>query len=199
MLYLNIALRRLGFRSELIKRSRSSCYTIRMQPDAEQVPQPEQMTPPPADAIQWQAPEYLQRSRTPLWYVGFWTVVILLMLIAAFIVRSWSFVILVPVMAAALVIYSHRPPRQLNYAVSTKGLYINDQLHPLTEFRSFGVIQEEVMPALMLIPVKRFRPSLTVYFPPENGEAIVDFLGQRIPMEELHLDAFDRIVRKLRM
>lgn len=151
------------------------------------------------DAIQWQAPEYLQHARTPLWYVGFWSVVIILMAIAAFVIRSWSFVILVPVMAAALVIYSHRPPRQLNYVLSTKGLYINDQLHPLSEFRSFGVIQEDNWPALMLIPVKRFRPGMTVYFPQENGEAIVDLLGSRIPMEELHLDAFDKIVRKLRM
>ncbi|AHB42197.1 hypothetical protein RAAC3_TM7C00001G0339 [Candidatus Saccharibacteria bacterium RAAC3_TM7_1] len=150
-------------------------------------------------AVQWQAPEYLQRARTPLWYVSFWAAVIVLMGIAAFLIKSWSFVILVPVMAAALVIYSHRPPRQLNYVLSAKGLYINDQLHPLSEFRSFGVMQEESWPALVFIPVKRFRPGLTVYFPSENGEAIVDILGARIPMEELHLDAFDKIVRKLRM
>lgn len=171
-----------------------------MQPDTSPAPVAEPQAPAPTeDAIQWQAPEYLQHGRTPLWYVGFWSVVVILMLIAAFVIRSWSFVILVPVMAAALVIYSHRPPRQLNYALSGKGLYINDQIHPLSEFRSFGVVQEEMWPALMLIPVKRFRPSLTVYFPQENGEAIVDLLGARIPMEDLHLDAFDKIVRKLRM
>jgi hypothetical protein len=149
--------------------------------------------------VQWQAPEYIQTPRSPLWFVGFWLCVILLMAIAAFLIKSWSFAILVPAMAAALMIYSHRPPRQLNYVLSGKGLYINDKLHPMNEFRTFGILQEESLPALMLIPMKRFRPGLTVYFPADQGEAIVDLLGARIPMQDLHLDAFDRVVRKLRM
>ena len=149
--------------------------------------------------IQWQSPEYIAHPKPPIWFIAFWLLVVVLMAIAAFVVKSWSFTVLVPVMAAALMIYSHRPPRVLNYVLSAKGLYINDVLHPLSEFRTFGIIQDETIPALMLIPVKRFRPGLTVYFPQENGEAIVDLLGSRIPMEELRLDVFDQIVRKLRI
>ncbi len=147
--------------------------------------------------IQWQAPEYIQERRSPWWFIGFWIVTAILMVLAAFVVRSWSFTILVPAMAAALMIYSHRPPRMLSYVLSEKGLYINEKLHPLGEFRSFGVLQDESVPSLMLIPVKRFRPGLTVHFPAETGEAIVDLLGSRIPMQELKLDAFDQLIRKL--
>jgi len=147
--------------------------------------------------VQWQAPEYVQERRSPWWFIGFWVVTALLMAVAFFILQSWSFAILVPAMAAALMIYSHRPPRMLNYVLSAKGIYINDQLHPMGSFKSFGVLREESIPSLMLIPTKRFRPGLTVYFPVELGEAIVDLLGQRLPMQELRLDAIDRIVRKL--
>lgn len=121
------------------------------------------------------------------------------MVLAAFVIRSWSFALLVPAMAAALMIYSHRPPRTLTYILSEKGLYINEKLHPLGEFRSFGVVREESIPSLMLIPVKRFRPGLTVHFPAESGEAIVDMLGSRIPMQDLHLDVFDRLIRRLHL
>jgi len=149
--------------------------------------------------IQWQAPEYIQRPRSPLWFVGFWASVVILMAVAILVIKSWSFALLIPAMAVALVIYSHRPPRQIQYVLSGKGLYINDKLHPIEEFRSFGVLQEEAMPALMLIPTKRFRLGLTVYFPSEYGEQIVDLLGGRLPMKDMKLDAFDRIVRKLHM
>jgi hypothetical protein len=81
--------------------------------------------------------------------------------------------------------------------LSAKGIYINEQLHPMGAFKSFGILKEESIPSLMLIPTKRFRPGMTVHFPVELGEAIVDLLGQRLPMQELRLDAIDRIVRKL--
>lgn len=154
---------------------------------------------PQIDAVQWQAPEYVQHARTPLWYVGFWAVVVVLVLVAIFVLQSWSFAILVPAMAVALMMYSHRPPRLMSYALSQRGLYINDQLHPLSEFKSFGIMQQDQLPSLMLIPTKRFKPGITVYFPSEVGEQIVDMLGSRVPMQELRLDAFDKIIRKLRI
>jgi hypothetical protein len=174
------------------------------QPVAPQAPAAPQMVVtdnttalPEAQPIQWQAPEYVQERRSPWWFIGFWVVTLVLMLVAVLVIRSWSFAILVPAMAAALMIYSHRPPRMLNYVLSAKGLYINEKLHPLGEFRSFGILKEESIPSLMLIPVKRFRPALTVHFPLETGEAIVDLLGSRIPMQELRLDVFDKVIRKL--
>jgi len=147
--------------------------------------------------IRWQAPEYIQERRSPWWFIGFWAVAILLMAAAIFVIKSITFAVLVPAMAAALMIYSHRPPRILNYVLSGKGIYISEKLHSLTEFKSFGIMQEESIPSLMLIPVQRFRPGLTIHFPAEAGESIVDLLGQRIPMQEIKLDTFDRIIRKL--
>jgi hypothetical protein len=152
---------------------------------------------PDAEPVQWQAPEYIQEPRSPWWFIAFWFIAALLMVFAAFVLHSWSFAILVPAMAAALMIYSHRPPRMLNYVLSSKGIYINEKLHPMAEFRSFGIVKDETIPSLMLIPVKRFRPGLTVHFPVELGETLVDMLGSRIPMQDLQLDAFDRIIRKL--
>lgn len=176
-----------------------------IEPVAGPIEQP-QVTPdvqpvqlPEVQPIQWQAPEYIQERRSPWWFIGFWAVTILLMVAAIFVIRSLSFAVLVPAMAAALMIYSHRPPRTLNYVLSTKGIYINEKLHPLGEFKSFGVVQGESIPSIMLLPVQRFRPGLTVHFPVEAGEAIVDMLGQRIPMQEIKLDAFDKIIRKLHL
>jgi hypothetical protein len=149
--------------------------------------------------VHWQAQEYIHREKNAIWFVTFGGVVAILMALAIFVMNSLTFAILIPVMAAALVVYSHRPPRLLDYTLSRQGLHINDHLYKFTEFKSFGVVHGDDEYSVRLIPVKRFQPAVSVYFPEEAGEAIVDMLGARLPMEELHLDIIDRIIRKLRL
>jgi hypothetical protein len=103
-------------------------------------------------------------------------------------------------MAIAVVIYIRRPPRTLTYALSGKqGLYVGERLYLYEDFRSFGLIRDGDHHSIMLIPRKRFAPGVSVYFPDEAGERIVDILGKRLPMEELKLDVIDLLVRKLRL
>ena len=40
---------------------------------------------------------------------------------------------------------------------------------------------------------------MTVFFPETEGEQIVDFFGERLPMEEVKLDLIDKLVRWLRI
>jgi hypothetical protein len=154
----------------------------------------------PADKpVRWQAHEYIHHKKSPVWFIIFAVVVILLIAAAIFLLQAVTFAILIPVMAAALLVYSHRPPRVLNYTLSRQGLHINDHLYPFAQFKGFGVIRDGDEYSVMLLPTKRFQPGVSVYFPEESGEAIVDMLGTRLPMRELHLDAIDKIVRKLRI
>jgi hypothetical protein len=182
-------------------------------PEAPQVAQPSEPSPvvvvtEPAVAsapvqeeepVHWQAHEYIHHEKSPVWFVIFAIVIVVFMAVAIFLMQAVTFAILVPVMAAALIIYSHRPPRLLDYTLSSKGLYINDQLYPFSDFKSFGVIHDGDEYSVMLIPVKRFRLGTSVYFPEEAGESIVDTLGARLPMQELHIDAVDKLIRKLRI
>lgn len=149
--------------------------------------------------VRWQATEYIHRDKSPLWFVVFSFVCIVLIALAIFVIKSITFAILIPVMAAALLVYSRRPPRILDYTLSRQGLHVNDHLYPFGEFKSFGVIHGDDEYSIFLVPIKRFKPGVTVYFPEEAGEAIVDMLAARLPMRELHLDAVDRLIRKLRL
>ncbi len=149
------------------------------------------------EPVHWQAAEYHQHDKSVGWFLAFGVVVVLLMAAAIFLIHSSTFTVLIPVMAAALIVFSRRPPRQMDYSLSSKGLYINDTLHNFSEFKGFGVIHDGDDYSIMMIPVRRFQPGVSVYFPEESGEAIVDMLGVRLPMQSLKLDAFDRIIRAL--
>lgn len=151
------------------------------------------------EPVHWQAHEYIHHDKDALWFIAFALVVIGLMVFSIFIIQSITFTILIPVMAVALIVYTQRPPRLLDYTLSNKGLHINDRLYPFNEFKGFGVIRDGKEYSVMLIPIKRFRPGVSVYFPEEAGEAIVDMLGARLPMQKLHLDIVDKVIRKLRI
>lgn len=160
--------------------------------------EPEQEVVASSEPIRWQAHEYIHHERDIWWFIIFGIVVVAFMA-AAIYLQAWTFVALIPVMAVAIIVYVRRPPQLLDYTLSGQGLYINDKLYPFAEYKAFGIIQDGNEHSIMLIPIERFKPGVSVYFPEDIGESIVDLLGARLPMRELHLDALDRILRKLRL
>jgi len=150
--------------------------------------------------VHWSANEYIHEEKNGLWFVIFVIVALGFIAVDIFLLKSYTFSILVVVMAIALIVYSRRPPRLIEYTLSgDQGLYVGDKLYHFSEFKAFGLIKDREHHSIMLIPTKRFSPGVSVYFPEEVGEQIVDILGARLPMETLKLDTIDIIVRKLRL
>lgn len=160
-----------------------------------------QVTDDPTDTpVTWTAQEYVHLDKSPIWFVMFVIVVLGLIAIDILLLKSYTFSVLVVVMAIAVIIYTRRPPRMLTYALSMRhGLYVGEKLYNFSEFKAFGLIKDGEHNSIMLIPRKRFSPGVSVYFPEEAGEQIVDILGQLLPMENLKLDIIDVVVRKLRL
>lgn len=152
-----------------------------------------------SDIVRWKGLEHIPHERNALWFVGFAVTVVLLLALSILIIRSWTFTLVIIAATASLLVYVKRPPRELTYALSQKGLYIGDKFYDLAEYKSFGVIRNGIHYSVLLIPLKRFMPGLTVYFPHETGEQLVDSLAARLPMQELHIDLLDKLIRKLRL
>ena len=181
------------------------------QPEATQPVAPEedqnfQPTPlaqedtPANPPITWSAQEYIHVDKGPGWFILFALVVLALIALDIFFLKSWTLSALVVVMAVAVIVYIRRPPRTITYALSpAQGLYIGEQLYGFDQFKAFGLIKDGEHDSIMLIPRKRFAPGVSIFFPAEAGERIFDILGQRLPMETLKLDVVDIIVRKLRL
>lgn len=161
---------------------------------------PEAVELPDDTPTQWTAKEYVHLDKGPWWYILFIVIVLGLIAIDILLLKEWTFSVLVVVMAVALIVYIRRPPRDIQYSLSSRqGLYVGERLYHLSDFKAFGLIKDGEHHSIMLIPIKRFSPGVSVYFPEEAGERIVDILGQRLPMENLKLDAIDVLVRKLRL
>lgn len=149
--------------------------------------------------LRWQAAEYIDHERSVVWYIVFAIIVVVLIAVAVLLFQSWTFALLVPVMALALFVYTRRPPTIVDYALSRKGLYVNDKLHPYDSFRAFSVMTHAGHHSASLIPRKRFQLAQSVYFPEEVGEPLVDMLAARMPMQDAEPDLFDKIISRLRI
>ena len=148
--------------------------------------------------ISWEAEEYIVRDHNTLWYIGLFLVGAALGVLAVF-QGWWTFLILVILSVISILISTFRPPRKIKYELTKDGLKEGDRLHSFDNFKAFGILKENSNFSAVLIPKKRFGLSVKVYFPGGSGEAIVDHLGARLPMEEVKLDFLDKIVNFLRI
>lgn len=146
--------------------------------------------------VSWEGEEYIAKSKNAWWYIGLVLITVGLCTLSVFL-KQWTFLVLVIVAALAIIIIYHRPPRKIHYTLNQSGLTEGEKLHKYEDFRAFGILKEGTHYSAILIPKKRLSPQIKVYFPTTNGEAIVDALGARLPMEEVKLDFIDKIVNFL--
>ena len=102
-------------------------------------------------------------------------------------------------MALAVIVMARRSPLPIQYSISPKGIYVADRLYDFSEFRSFGVIQDSAGPYIMMLPVKRFSPGVTLYFDEKDGEKIVDMLGARLSLQDIQPDGLEKFIRFIRL
>lgn len=151
-----------------------------------------------SEPVTWTAHEYLHQEKGAMWFILF-TVIMLVLIGLSIWQQAWSFTALIVVIAIVVFVYLRRPPRELTYSLSEEGLMVDQKLYKYESFKSFGIIRDGEEFSVMLIPTQRLQPGVTVYFPEEAGEDIVDVLGSVLPMKDLKLDMVDRLVRMLRL
>lgn len=152
-----------------------------------------------ATVITWEASESVHHEKDMLWFGGLAAGALVLTAISIFVIKLWTFTILIPLMTVSLIIIAMRPPRVLNYQLSDTGWTIGEKQYAHTEFQAFGIVQDGPFFYLSLIPVRRFMPSVNVYFPEKYGEEIVDVLGAHLPLRTMKPDLLDLVIKRLRL
>jgi len=149
------------------------------------------------NVLEWQASEYVEHEKSAKWFIVLGLVALVFVALAVFLLHNYMFAVLIVVMAIAVALWARRPATEMHYKLEPAGVWVGTKFFALHDFRSFGVLQEGAIYAVVLLPIKRFSPGVTVYFPEELGEQIVDVLGTSLPMEEITPDWIDSITHKL--
>lgn len=162
--------------------------------------EPETTAPATADApeISWTASEYVAHQKTTNWYVmlglGSAGLATLTYLLTGDVISTAAIVIVGVIFGMA----ASRQPRTLAYGIDHGGIMIGEKFYPYADFKSFSVMEEDAIYSILLLPMKRFMPSVSIYYPPDQEDDIMAVLSTYLPHEARAVDMVDRLARKLR-
>lgn len=149
------------------------------------------------DSVSWSASEFVLHEKTSGWHLLVGIGSLVLAIIIYFLTKSIFGAVTIVIVGVIISIFGNLKPRVLDYLVSPEGITIGEKHYDYLLFRSFAVI-DSLHPSLQLMPQKRFAVPITMYFAPDDGDRIVDVLGEYLPFEHQERDFVDKLSARLR-
>ncbi len=149
-------------------------------------------------SVSWTASEYIAHEKGANWYLMLGLASFVLVIIVFVLTRDIFASVAVAIACLLLGIYSGRKPQTISYVLDRSGILVGEKLHSFAAFKSFSVVEEGMINSIWLKPLKRFAPLVVMYFPPDQGDEIVDVLSNYLPHEDRELDAIDRASKRMR-
>jgi hypothetical protein len=151
-----------------------------------------------ATEITWSASEFVAHEKSLSWY-AILTLVTLVVAAGIYLLTrdkiSTSVIIVAGIVLGA---YGRRKPRVLDYRLDESGITVDKKFFDYDSFNSFSVVDEGAFSSVVLMPLKRFSPSLTIYFAPDDEDKIIAMLADRLPVEDPRSDPIDRLMHRIR-
>src|SRR3989344_9195022 len=119
------------------------------------------------EGISWRAYEFAHRPKTSDWY---WAVGIVTVgaVVACIFFSNIILAVLIVIAALALILHANKPPRLLEYHLTSRGLVIDKQLYPIATIDSFWIDEYKNGVAKLIIKSsKKMMPYIIVPLVPE--------------------------------
>lgn len=151
-----------------------------------------------SSAISWSASEYVAHHKTSGWYMGLGVVAGLAAALVFLVTRDIVTLGSIIIVAVLFGVFASRKPSVLQYELDESGITIANKHYPYDEFKSFSVYDEGGLRSIFLMPLKRFMPGLSVYYPPDMEDSVLDTMSLYLPHEDRQPDAVDRLMKRVR-
>lgn len=135
--------------------------------------------------INWEAYEHhhIERKSDWYWILGILTIASFLACIFLGNILLGIFILLAGIVTAILAV---RKPKIISYAVTVRGLRIDDRLFPYTTLEAFFIDEEHPLGAQLLVRSEKwFMPLLILPLPEDSIDSIEDIIAERLPEEHI--------------
>lgn len=135
--------------------------------------------------IMWEAYEHHHSEKKSDWY---WIlgIITLASAIASILLGNTLLGLLIFVAGSVVALLAARPPKIVSYAVTQRGLRLDDKLYPYTTLESFYIDEDNQLgPQLFVKSEKMFMPLLILPLPEDVVDEIEDIIEQRLPREHI--------------
>jgi hypothetical protein len=155
-------------------------------------------TSKPINPHEWTASEFIQHDKSAAWYMILALGAALLAAAVYLLTKDKISAGMIIIIAIVFGVFAARKPRELTYQVDKTGVHIGGKAYPYGNFKSFAVVEEGALESVWLMPLKRFMPIISIYFPAEDKDKIIDVVGAYLPVQEHQLDSVDKLMHHLR-
>lgn len=166
--------------------------------DVEQDSTEEQETADKDRVVSWTGSEFIANHKDSRWFAVFFGALTLGIAAIFLITRDYISTISVALAGILFASLANRKPRQLSYAIDNKGINIGLKFYSFDQFKYFSMAQDGAIGYINLMPLKRFMPDVSIYFPPEEADNVIDILSDHLPHHEDGERQIDKLAKKFR-
>lgn len=136
-------------------------------------------------SVTWEAPEHTHIEKSSDWY---WALGIIAVAggVTAIVLGNLLFGAVILLGAVTVILVAARTPRVIPFAVTSRGVRIDNELFPYSSLESFCIDEENPDgPQLIVKSKKFFAPLLVIPLPEDHLDEIDDLISVRLTEEEL--------------
>jgi hypothetical protein len=153
---------------------------------------------PSGEVVKWTASEYVDHAKGPAWFALMGVALFVIVGVLYFVTKDLLASVLVGLAGITFGVFAGRRPQVLEYSISPGGITIGQRTHTFDDFKSFSLTESGPLPAILLLPLKRFLPPITIFYDPKEEDKIIDALADYLPHEDREPDVVDRLMSKIR-
>jgi hypothetical protein len=155
----------------------------------------------PADkdrTVSWTGSEFIANHKGSKWFLSFFAVLVAVVGLIFALTKDYVSAISVAVVGVLFAFLANRQPRQLTYQIDNKGINMGSNFYAFDQFKSFSLAQDGAIGYINLMPMKRFMPDVSIYFPPEQEATIIEILSDHLPHNEGDERHIDKLAKRFR-
>lgn len=150
------------------------------------------------ESVSWTSSEFIAHDKSVGWYALLGLGALILAALVYLLTKDKISTAVIIVVGIIFGIFAGRKPREITYKLDSDGLTMASKFYDYNVFKSFSVVAEGASSSIVLLPLKRFMPQLTIYFEPKDEDGIVNLLMNYLPMENRQVDVVDRFMHRIK-
>ncbi len=149
---------------------------------------------PSLRSVTWEAPEHHHVEKGNDWFFAL-TIIILAFVVVAILFNNTLFALLIGLAGGALAVSAAKRPSIIPYAVTVRGIKIDDQLYPFSSLESYAIDEEDPRgPQLLIKSARKVMPLIVLPIPSDHVDDIESILREKLDEEELEESLFIKVL-----
>jgi hypothetical protein len=149
---------------------------------------------PTARSITWEAPEHHHVEKGNDWFFAL-AIIIAALVVVAILFGEALFSLVIGLAGGALAVSAAKRPSIIPYAVTVRGIKVDDRLYPFSTLDSYAIDEDDPKgPQLLIKSDRKLMPLIVMPIPEDHIDDIEGILKEKLEEEDLEESFFVKVL-----